>query len=169
MSEQAPIEEIPSSLSFLLHRATVLVDRAADRFLVTRHGIGYPLFSVLLLVGSLDRPIRAEIAAMLGVSRASITQRTAELAKRGLIVGEPSDEDARTSRLRLTAEGGRLLEAAWRDLETADGGLEDGIDIPQLTAQLLRLTANAERFLAELSKGPDDDRTADPADSNPPS
>ena len=146
-NEPAPI---PESLAFALHRATVLVDRAADEFLRTRHDLSYSLFSVLLIVGSREWPTQREVADMLGVSRASITQRVAELVRRGLVLARPSADDARAVNLELTAAGGRLLAAAWHDLETADDRLEDGIDVPTLIRQLTRLAANAEASLTAI-------------------
>lgn len=140
------------SLAFALHRATVLVDRAADLFLRSRHDLSYPLFSVLLLVGHNDRPTQREIADMLGVSRASITYRVAELSRRGLITTRPSPVDARAHNLSLTAEGGALLTAAWRDLESAEDGIDDGVDVAPLIRQLDTIAANADAFIRTLQQ-----------------
>lgn len=124
------------------------MDRAADLFLRSRHDLSYPLFSVLLLVGHNDRPTQREIADMLGVSRASITYRVAELSRRGLITTRPSPVDARAHNLSLTAEGGALLTAAWRDLESA----EDGVDVAPLIRQLDTIAANADAFIRTLQQ-----------------
>jgi len=140
------------SLAFALHRATVLVDRAADLFLRSRHDLSYPLFSVLLLIGHNDRPTQREIADMLGVSRASITQRVAELTRRGLIVTQPSPVDARALNLSLTPAGGALLTAAWQDLESTEDGIDDGIDVAPLIRQLDTITANADAFIRTLQQ-----------------
>lgn len=143
MSNESPAP-IPQSLAFALHRATVLIDRAADLFLRSRHDISYSLFSVLLIVGSSDRITQREVADMLGVSRASITQRVAQLVSRGLIRTAPHQTDARAVNLSLTRQGGELLEGAWHDLDTSDDDIEAGVDVPALLAQLQILISNAE-------------------------
>lgn len=141
---------IPDSLAFVLHRATTLVDRAADLFLRSRHDVSYSLFSVLLLVGASDRPSQREVADMLGVSRASITQRIAELGRRGLVQAVPDATDARAVDLVLTEAGGTLLASAWHDLETAEDGIDAGVDVAGLIGQLQLIIANATRYIDEL-------------------
>lgn len=143
----APIAE---SLAFKLHRATVLVDRAADAFLRARFDITYSLFSVLLVAGTLPGPSQRQIADALAVSRASITQRIAALARRGLVAVEPDERDSRAARVRLTAEGGALLTAAWGALEAHDDGIDRGVDVAALVRELDRLIANATAQLQHL-------------------
>ena len=50
---------IADSTAFKLHKATVLVDGVADRYLHGGHGIRYSSFLVLLMVGTLDEPLSA--------------------------------------------------------------------------------------------------------------
>lgn len=151
MSPASP--PITESLAFALHRATVLVDRAADLFLRARHDVSYSLFSVLLLIGTHDGPTQREVADMLGVSRASITQRVAELRRRGLVLAEAHPTDARAVTLTLTPEGGTLLERAWRDLESGDEGIDAGVDLPTLLRHLQIITRNAETSIRRMEAG----------------
>lgn len=148
-SRQPPITQ---SLAFVLHRATALVDRAADAFLRDRHHISQSLFSVLLLIGTHDRLTQREVADMLGVSRASITQRVSELTKRGLVHTQPHPTNARAVSLSLSRLGGDLLENAWHDLETSDDDIEAGVDVPALLHQLQILVANAEASLRKTQE-----------------
>lgn len=139
-----PEPPITQSIAFALHRATVLVDRAADLYLRSRHGISYSLFSVLLVIGMNDRLTQREVADMLGVSRASITQRVSELTKRRLVRTQSHPTDARAVSLSLTAPGGELLENAWHDLETSDDDIEVGVNVTVLLRELQILATNAE-------------------------
>ncbi|MBU3994324.1 MAG: MarR family winged helix-turn-helix transcriptional regulator [Actinobacteria bacterium] len=148
MTDTTPISE---SLAFKLHRATVLVDRAADTFLRTRFEISYSLFSVLLVAGSMPEPSQRQIADALAVSRASITQRIAALSQRGLVRVAPDERDGRAARVLLTAEGGALLTAAWGAMEAHDDGIDRGVNLVALERELDRLIANA---IAQLH-GPD--------------
>lgn len=141
---------IAQSLAFKLHRATVLVDRAADSFLRAQFDISYSLFSVLLIAGSLSGPSQRQIADALAVSRASITQRLAVLARRGLVRVEPDERDSRAARVHLTAEGGVLLAAAWGAMEAHDDGIDRGVDVAALERELDRLIANAAAHLQRL-------------------
>lgn len=147
---RSPEHPIHESLAFVLHRATTLVDRAADLFLRERHDISYSLFSVLLIVGTHEGATQREVADMLGVSRASITQRTAELVAFDLVRATPHPHDARAMTLSLTAHGGELLTAAWHDLESADDAIDDGVDVPALLAQLGTIITNATAMINTL-------------------
>jgi len=140
------------SIAFALHRATVLVDRAADIHLRSRHGISYSLFSVLLIIGAHDRLTQREVADMLGVSRASITQRVAELTKRRLVHAQPHPTDARAVSLSLTTAGVELFENAWRDLETSDDDIEVGVNVPILLRELQILAMNAEASIRKTQE-----------------
>jgi len=154
MNEEAT-NPILHSLAFKLHQATVLVDRAADRYLRAHHGISYSLLVVLLLVGVLDHPSQRQIADHLGVSRASITHRIASLTTRGLVRVTPSGQDARAVEVSLTAEGGALLAAAWQGLESHEDGIDRGVDVVALEQELDILIGNARAHLARAHEEDD--------------
>ena len=59
-------QEFLDSTAFKLHRVTALLDRVADAYLRTEHGIRYPAFLVLLMVRVLGEPSQQRIAANLG-------------------------------------------------------------------------------------------------------
>jgi DNA-binding MarR family transcriptional regulator len=134
---------IVESTAFKLHRATVLLDRIADDYLLANHGIRYAPFLVLLMARVLGPTTQQAIAANLGVSRASITQRVGALAESGLMCVGKSATDARANTVVLTAEGVALVDAAWAGLEDHQGGIDDGVDETALALQLDRLIANA--------------------------
>jgi DNA-binding MarR family transcriptional regulator len=140
-----------SSTAFKLHRATVLIDRVADDFLVREHGIHYSQFAVLLMVRVLGDPSQRAIAANLAVSRASITQRVTALVERGLLAVAPDPEDARANVVRFTAQGAALTERAWAGLEQHQSGLDEGVDESALAAQLDLLIANGMRILGSAA------------------
>ncbi|MFC6356797.1 MarR family winged helix-turn-helix transcriptional regulator [Luethyella okanaganae] len=133
--------------SFTLRRATHLLDRVADRLLQREFGLSYSLFLVLLALADGGRAKQTDIADSLDVSRASITARVRELGRRGLVAVCQSAEDPRANTVALSPEGERLLGAAWAALENEPDGLEAGVDIDGLAAQLDILIAKAQRHL----------------------
>jgi len=139
---------IAGSTAFKLHRATLLVDRVADRYLHRRHGIGYSSFLVLLTVGTLEAPTQSEIANSLNVSRASITQRVGQLIADDLVAIRRDSEDRRAKTVLLTEKGAGLLDRAWDGLESHQDGLDDGVDEVKLVRQLDQLISNALRILS---------------------
>ncbi len=142
----APTESIVDSTAFKLHRVTALLDRVADAYLRTEHGIRYPAFLVLLMVRVLGEPSQQRIAANLGVSRASITQRIAALAGDGLLTTRTDATDSRANIVTLTARGSAVLDAAWSGLDAHQAGLDEGVDEEALVAQLDRILANGARL-----------------------
>jgi DNA-binding MarR family transcriptional regulator len=134
---------ILDSTAFKLHRATVLLDRIADDYLLAQHGIRYAPFLVLLMARVLGPTTQQAIAANLGVSRASVTQRVGALAASGLLRAEKSATDARANTVVLTDEGLALVDAAWTGLEQNQDGTEAGVDEAALARQLDRLIENA--------------------------
>jgi DNA-binding MarR family transcriptional regulator len=137
---------IVDSTAFKLHRVTALLDRVADTYLRAEHGIRYPAFLVLLMVRVLGEPSQQRIAANLGVSRASITQRVGALVDDGLLATSTDPTDSRANVVALTSRGAALLDAAWSGLDAHQAGLDDGIDEAALVAQLDRILANGARL-----------------------
>jgi DNA-binding MarR family transcriptional regulator len=137
------------STSSKLHRATILIDRLADEYLASQHGIRYPLFLVLLMVRVLGPTTQQAIADNLAVTRASVSQRVSALVARGLLAVVPNQADARAHSVSLTDEGAALVERAWRGLEDANDGLDSGVDERALAAELDALIDNALRILGK--------------------
>jgi DNA-binding MarR family transcriptional regulator len=149
MTDLPTTQTIPSiidSTAFKLHRVTALLDRVADAYLRAEHGIRYPAFLVLLMVRVLGEPSQQRIAANLGVSRASVTQRVGALVDDGLLATRTDPADARANVVSLTTPGAALLDAAWAGLDAHQAGLDDGVDEPALVAQLDRILANGARI-----------------------
>ncbi|MCU1439114.1 MAG: hypothetical protein JWP85_111 [Rhodoglobus sp.] len=143
--------DLTASTAFKLHRATVLIDRVADDYLVREHGIHYSHFAVLLMVRVLGHTSQQAIAANLAVSRASITQRVSALVERGLLAVAPDPDDARANVVRFTARGSALVDSAWVGLEHHQSGLDEGVDESALAAQLDVLIANGMRILGSAA------------------
>ncbi|MGO4230706.1 MarR family winged helix-turn-helix transcriptional regulator [Arthrobacter sp. YAF34] len=138
---------IVESAVFKLHRATLLVDRVADRYLQEHHGMRYSAFLVLLTIGTVGQLTQRQIADNLDVSRASITQRLRRLLDDDLVTARPHPEDARANTISLSRKGAELLERAWRGLETHQDGVDEGVDVKALVLQLDRISDNALRVL----------------------
>ena len=139
-------QSITDSTTFKLHRVTALLDRVADAYLRSEHGIRYPAFLVLLMVRVLGEPSQQRIAANLGVSRASVTQRVGALVEGGLLTTRTDPADARANVVALTATGAAMLDAAWSGLDAHQAGLDDGVDEAALVTQLDRILANGARL-----------------------
>jgi len=140
--------DFTGSTAFKLHRATVLLDRIADDYLVAEHRIHYAPFLVLLMARVLGPTTQLAIARNLGVSRASVTQRVGILQNEGLVTVTKSATDSRANTVVLTDAGATLVEAAWLGLERHQDGVDFGVDEPVLAAQLDRLIENALAIVA---------------------
>jgi DNA-binding MarR family transcriptional regulator len=140
------MDDITETTAFKLHRVTALLDRVADDYLQAEHGIRYAPFLVLLIARVLGPSAQQRLAAGLGVSRASVTQRIGALVEAGLLTTERDPSDARAHLVRLTAEGTDLVDRAWAGLERHQIGLEHGVDDAALNGQLDRILTNARRL-----------------------
>lgn len=140
------MDDITESTAFKLHRVTALLDRVADDYLRDHHGIRYAPFLVLLISRVVGPASQQRLAAGLGVSRASVTQRIVGLVHGGLLSTEPDPTDARAHVVRLTARGVDLVDRAWSGLDAHQVGLDDGVDEAALAGQLDRILANARRL-----------------------
>lgn len=141
-------------LALALHRATSLVDRVADAHLRSTQGVGIAAFSTLVTIQALAPARQSDIARGLGVSRAAVTQRLAELVDRGWVHVTPDPVDSRAHAVSLTDAGATLIAQAWDGLARSNDGLEDGVDIASLQRQLDVLIANGERHLARIEDAP---------------
>jgi DNA-binding MarR family transcriptional regulator len=140
--------DITNSTAFKLHQATLIVDRIADDYLQREHGVRYAPFLVLLMARITGPTSQQSIAAALGVSRASITQRVATLVADGLLEVTKDPDDSRANIVRLTKSGATKVTAAWRGLEMHESGIDDGVDEAALQEQLDRIISNGRRALA---------------------
>jgi DNA-binding MarR family transcriptional regulator len=148
------VEDLPSSerLALALHRATALVDRVADAYLRPAHGIGVSVFAALITIDAIGPARQSAIADGLGVSRAAVTQRLADLVERGLVVVADDPTNRRAHLVTLSPAGRRLLNAAWDGLSSSQDGLERGVDLVALQRALDTLIANAEAHLASTGE-----------------
>lgn len=139
--------DLRQSTVFKLHRATSLVNRVSDEYLLARHGIHYAPFLVLLAVRIAGPSSQQHIAQSLDVSRASVTQRIQQLTRLGLVDVTISASDARANVVNLTIPGRRLTDAAWHGLEAALDAVDHGVDDAMLRNQLDRLISNCTMAL----------------------
>ncbi len=99
-----------------------------------RHGLTPRQYLLLLMIkGAADGRERSTVSEL--VDRLQLTQSTVtELVQRaedaGLVEREPSTRDGRVVNLRLSPEGERRLEAAWRELGSERKVLLESIGSP---------------------------------------
>ena len=100
-------------------------------------------FSLMMSLNRPDPPSMSAVAAVLAMDRTTLTAALKPLERRGLVESFADPGDRRLKRVRLTAEGGRLLAEAlpiWKathealDERLGEGGAE------RLRADLIALT-----------------------------
>lgn len=119
------MDEVAERLRLAMARLTRRIRRQTDG------GQTPSAISALATIRRLGAPTLGEVAEAEGVSRPSLTVQAAALEEQGLIARAVEPSDRRVVRVRLTARGGRLLQAsrtrrnaylarALRDLADAD-------------------------------------------------
>jgi DNA-binding MarR family transcriptional regulator len=86
--------------------------------------LGLHLGQELLLVELAEHPgsTQAEVVGRIGVEQPTIAKSIARLERGGLVLRLGDERDRRVTRLRLTAEGARLVDrivGAWADADRA--------------------------------------------------
>lgn len=145
--------DLHQRLALTLHKASGLVDRVADSYLRSAHDMGISVFATMVVIDAVGPARQSVVAQALGVSRAAVTQRLAELVDRRLVDVSADPENRGARLVRLSRTGRRTLAQAWDGLAAFDDGIEDGVDLVALLTQLDLLVANAERYLATRSAG----------------
>jgi DNA-binding MarR family transcriptional regulator len=94
-----------------LRRLSERIDEDCAR-IYAEHGINFEQrWLTVMYVLSLEGPQSVgKLAAMIGISHASISESRKSLQKAGLILAQTDSKDARTVHLRLSTEGKRLFE-----------------------------------------------------------
>ncbi|SEA68854.1 transcriptional regulator, MarR family [Rubrimonas cliftonensis] len=98
-------------------RAARALARLFDKALKP-YGLSNGQFSLLMALNRPEPPTIGELAPFLAMDRTSLTAALKPLQRRGLVGVEADRADRRSRRVRITAEGVALLEAAlpsWRD------------------------------------------------------
>jgi DNA-binding MarR family transcriptional regulator len=97
-------------LAFDLHALTSRLDRAADRILQAECDVSYRRFLVLFMTDRLEDPTQRALAERLGVTEPSISRMIAMLSTAGLLDVRRGASGGNRRGLRLTDEGGRLVQ-----------------------------------------------------------
>jgi DNA-binding MarR family transcriptional regulator len=96
-----------------------------------RYGLDAGEFDVLSTLLRAGQPYRlrpTELYRSLMISSGGLTDRLARLERGGLIVREPSESDARSLLVRLTEDGRRQAERAFREDMEVERALLAGLD-----------------------------------------
>lgn len=145
-----PDLDVSASLTLLsLHRASALTQRnvakAIGEFGV--HPSGFEVLSTLWRMGAGRGATLTQLAEMMAVTPASMTNRIEQLMAKGWIERIVSDTDRRVAYAKLTKEGAKLVEAILPKLVAAEAhqlqGLKKG-DRKDLGKLLLKLVASLE-------------------------
>jgi DNA-binding MarR family transcriptional regulator len=101
----------------------------------------FDVLSALRRVGSPYELSPGQLLASTLVTSGTMTNRLNHLEQRGLVRRKPDPKDARSVRIRLTADGRRQVERALKDLVVREDALLGGLDTDQrsLLASLLKV------------------------------
>jgi DNA-binding MarR family transcriptional regulator len=109
-----------------------------------RHDLETWTFDVLSALRRVGPPHELSPGQLLGltlVTSGTMTNRLNHLEQRGLVRRKPDPKDARSIRVRLTADGRKRVDSALRDLVVREDALLSGLDAEQrrALAQLLKI------------------------------
>ncbi|HEV2300129.1 MAG TPA: MarR family winged helix-turn-helix transcriptional regulator [Stellaceae bacterium] len=139
---ETTIEVRDACLCLHLQRAARAVGRRFDAALRPL-GLTNGQFSLLMSLNRPQPPTIGGVSALLAMDRTTLTADLKPLARRGLITVTRDDQDRRSRRLSLTAEGRALLAAAvsvWRETHAAVEGQVGEGGPERLRATLLALS-----------------------------
>jgi DNA-binding MarR family transcriptional regulator len=102
-------EDVPDVIPLLWELTHAM--QAMSRHMERNIGISGPQRLVMRATQALAEPTPGDLAARLGVHPSTITGHLDRLVDRGLLERERRTDDRRSSRLRLTSAGQRLLSA----------------------------------------------------------
>ncbi|MEI7818861.1 MAG: MarR family transcriptional regulator [bacterium] len=155
LTQTSPI--FTRSTAKLLHRATYLMDKAAEKVLQKEVGIGLSQFLALMQMGS-GQQCQRELSVALGVTPAAISRQVSIMIESGLLKKLEHDHDRRYEFLVLTAKGARLSERATQTLEREFGQRYAELtvnDRSQIHDSLMKLMACYENSGDALARAPD--------------
>lgn len=130
-----------------LLRAAHIVRRELTSRALHKYDITWTGFVVLWLAWICDGMETRHVAESAGISKPTLTGVVTTLERRGLILRDGDGHDRRLVRLRLTADGARLIEQIYPEFNTAESELVAGLpgdDIATATRILDELATHAE-------------------------
>ena len=137
-------------------RLATLLARGPIEATFARHGIDtgeFDVLTTLLRSGSPYRLRPTELFKSLMISSGGLTDRLNRLEKAGHIQRRPSDNDARSLLVELTAKGRKLAQRAFREDMAVEAKLLEALsktERDQLSQLLGRLLREVERQAATL-------------------
>lgn len=143
-----PFPELEQELGLLLRRARASTAAVAARVHPDLEAPAYPL---LVHISHVPGIRATELAAHVGVGRATISRQLRRLEDLGLLARTPDPADCRAEQLHLTAEGERKVQAGaqarreWLRAALSDWSPDDVSDLARSLGRLN--TAVAERML----------------------
>lgn len=109
---------------YLMHSIVLGFDRLARTASLDRHNLSYSEFLVAMEAES-GRPSQGEVARALDLSQSSVSQKVANLRRKGLLEQHRDDESRRIVRLSLTETGRATLQEVYADLTRAASDVFD--------------------------------------------
>ncbi len=100
-------------------------------------------FSLLNAINRPEPPTMGSVASLLAMDRTTLTAALKALERRGLVAVSRDPDDRRSRRLRLTEEGGELLDEAtpiWRSAHAEVDALIEQTDGEDLLVAIDRIT-----------------------------
>ncbi len=125
-----------------LQLAAHRVQKAADRVVLEASGVTTAQAAVLSVVAAERDATQRSVARQLGLNESAVTAMVGRLMSMNLLERIRDEEDARTWRLRLTAEGRaglKRIETAFRRINDRIESVLDGTELERLADYLGRI------------------------------
>jgi DNA-binding MarR family transcriptional regulator len=138
------VPDVPTALSYELHKLTARLDRAADGLLRTQAGVSYSRFLTLFAVGE-GAASQRQLARWLGQTEPSTSRMVGVLVAHGLLNATTVSGAGNRRRLQLTESGTELVDRCGRLLEGRFEALVKRSGVPYAAYQ-----RHTRRLLSEL-------------------
>lgn len=105
------------SIGYSLHHLSFVLDRQSDQVLLSKFGIGFSQFKILMVLNGQADIQQKEIAACLGQTEASVSRQIKLLLEMGLVASRYDASNRRQRITSLTTKGASCISSALEALE----------------------------------------------------
>ena len=133
-----------NAISFRIQSVASSLNKASDKVLQQRLGIGMAQFKILSAVQVNQRLLQRHIATVLNQTEASISRQVQLLHHKHLLVTQLNPKDRRQHITTLTSQGQQIISAALEILEAFQARFVTGLSEKQQT-ELIQILEQIER------------------------
>jgi MarR family transcriptional regulator, temperature-dependent positive regulator of motility len=136
--------EAANAISFRIQSVASSLNKASDKVLQQRLGIGMAQFKILSAVQVNQRLLQRHIATVLNQTEASISRQVQLLHRKNLLVTQINPKDRRQHITTLTSQGQQMIASALEILEAFQARFVAGLSDKQQT-ELIQILEQIER------------------------